>query len=297
MNLAVAGDLLKLDVSDNGRGFAPVNGGALGRTVVVEGTRRSRARLAHAGVAAGTHRRFDQSSACRSGRMTDVLLADDHPMIASALEMLLRGTDYQSRRPRADRQGSPGPDRRGEAGSRAARRQHARRLRHRRASQAAQGRRGAADHPAHGRSRRSAVDRRRRSRAERDRPQDLGPGASARMHGPGARRQDLGRSRDRRSDRGRQAAGLVASAADPARTRARRAGSAGSAQPRNRRQARRHRRDGEGLSSLDLRQGRSWQPDRAREGTVKVYLHSIFDKLEVTTRTELAIRASTFIGP
>jgi two-component system nitrate/nitrite response regulator NarP len=27
--------------------------------------------------------------------MTRVLLADDHPMIASALEMLLRGTDYQ----------------------------------------------------------------------------------------------------------------------------------------------------------------------------------------------------------
>jgi len=27
--------------------------------------------------------------------MTKVLLADDHPMIASALEMLLRGTDYQ----------------------------------------------------------------------------------------------------------------------------------------------------------------------------------------------------------
>lgn len=33
------------------------------------------------------------------------------------------------------------------------------------------------------------------------------------------------------------------------------------------------------------------------EGTVKVYLHSIFDKLGVATRTELAIRASTFIGP
>jgi two-component system, NarL family, nitrate/nitrite response regulator NarL len=33
------------------------------------------------------------------------------------------------------------------------------------------------------------------------------------------------------------------------------------------------------------------------EGTVKVYLHAIFDKLGVATRTELAIRASTFIGP
>jgi two-component system nitrate/nitrite response regulator NarL len=33
------------------------------------------------------------------------------------------------------------------------------------------------------------------------------------------------------------------------------------------------------------------------EGTVKVYLHSIFDKLGVATRTELAIRASAFIGP
>lgn len=32
------------------------------------------------------------------------------------------------------------------------------------------------------------------------------------------------------------------------------------------------------------------------EGTVKVYLHSIFDKLGVATRTELAIRASAFIG-
>ena len=33
------------------------------------------------------------------------------------------------------------------------------------------------------------------------------------------------------------------------------------------------------------------------EGTVKVYLHSIFDKLGVATRTELAIRASAFSGP
>lgn len=32
------------------------------------------------------------------------------------------------------------------------------------------------------------------------------------------------------------------------------------------------------------------------EGTVKVYLHAIFDKLGVATRTELAIRASAFIG-
>jgi two-component system, NarL family, nitrate/nitrite response regulator NarL len=32
------------------------------------------------------------------------------------------------------------------------------------------------------------------------------------------------------------------------------------------------------------------------EGTVKVYLHAIFDKLGVATRTELAIRAATFIG-
>ena len=27
--------------------------------------------------------------------MTQILLADDHPMIAAALDMLLRGTDYQ----------------------------------------------------------------------------------------------------------------------------------------------------------------------------------------------------------
>ena len=32
------------------------------------------------------------------------------------------------------------------------------------------------------------------------------------------------------------------------------------------------------------------------EGTVKVYLHSIFDKLGVVSRTELAIRASDLIG-
>ena len=32
------------------------------------------------------------------------------------------------------------------------------------------------------------------------------------------------------------------------------------------------------------------------EGTVKVYLHSIFDKLGVVSRTELAIRASGLIG-
>ena len=33
------------------------------------------------------------------------------------------------------------------------------------------------------------------------------------------------------------------------------------------------------------------------EGTVKVYLHSIFDKAGVASRTELAIRASGLIGP
>jgi two-component system nitrate/nitrite response regulator NarP len=32
------------------------------------------------------------------------------------------------------------------------------------------------------------------------------------------------------------------------------------------------------------------------EGTVKVYLHSIFDKVGVGSRTELAIRASGLIG-
>lgn len=33
------------------------------------------------------------------------------------------------------------------------------------------------------------------------------------------------------------------------------------------------------------------------EGTVKVYLHSIFDKVGVATRTELAMRADDLIGP
>jgi len=33
------------------------------------------------------------------------------------------------------------------------------------------------------------------------------------------------------------------------------------------------------------------------EGTVKVYLHAIFDKLRVENRTELALRAATLIGP
>lgn len=32
------------------------------------------------------------------------------------------------------------------------------------------------------------------------------------------------------------------------------------------------------------------------EGTVKVYLHSVFEKLGVSTRTELAIRADEFLG-
>jgi two-component system nitrate/nitrite response regulator NarL len=33
------------------------------------------------------------------------------------------------------------------------------------------------------------------------------------------------------------------------------------------------------------------------EGTVKVYLHAIFDKVEVANRTELAIKADDLIGP
>ena len=33
------------------------------------------------------------------------------------------------------------------------------------------------------------------------------------------------------------------------------------------------------------------------EGTVKVYLHSVFEKTGVANRTELAIRASEWVGP
>ena len=32
------------------------------------------------------------------------------------------------------------------------------------------------------------------------------------------------------------------------------------------------------------------------EGTVKVYLHAVFEKLGVSTRTELAIRADEFLA-
>jgi two-component system nitrate/nitrite response regulator NarP len=32
------------------------------------------------------------------------------------------------------------------------------------------------------------------------------------------------------------------------------------------------------------------------EGTVKVYLHAVFEKLGVSNRTELAIRADEFLG-
>src|SRR6476661_976559 len=66
-----------------------------GRALVAEGTRRPGAWLTAACLEAGPNRRLDQPSACGTERMTRVLLADDHPMIASALEMLLRGTDYR----------------------------------------------------------------------------------------------------------------------------------------------------------------------------------------------------------
>src|SRR5690348_2343802 len=65
------------------------------RTMVAEGTSRPCPWLAVTGIETGANRRFDQLATCRSKRMTRVLLADDHPMIASALEMLLRDTDYE----------------------------------------------------------------------------------------------------------------------------------------------------------------------------------------------------------
>src|SRR5205085_143579 len=66
-----------------------------GRAMVTQGARGPRQWLACARLGARTYRHFDQPPARRGRRMTRVLLADDHPMIASALELLLRGTDYQ----------------------------------------------------------------------------------------------------------------------------------------------------------------------------------------------------------
>ena len=53
------------------------------------------ARLARAGFGAGLDQRPHQPAIEASRRMTRVLLADDHPMIGAALDMLLRGTEYE----------------------------------------------------------------------------------------------------------------------------------------------------------------------------------------------------------
>src|SRR5205085_344734 len=52
-------------------------------------------RLHPVGFGSGIDQYSHQPAPGRSRRLTRVLLVDDHPMIAAALEMLLRGSDYE----------------------------------------------------------------------------------------------------------------------------------------------------------------------------------------------------------
>ena len=153
-----------------------------GRALVAQGAGRSRPRFALAAIRSRAARTSSSPFHWRSGRMTRILLADDHPMIGAALEVLLRGTEYELIG-RA-RSGSDAlaqvqrlkpdlllldvnmPDGSGLEVLRQLREFEARTDRH----------------PADGRHGRFAAARGRPARAGGHRPQDIRPGPAARMH-------------------------------------------------------------------------------------------------------------------
>ena len=263
---------VRLDLVNDGKAY-PASRRADPSAAVARGAGRAGRRRDRDVARHGRDQGVDFAANRGTGGMTRILLADDHPMIRTAIEVLLRDTRYelagtaangQKRSPKSSRLE---PDillldleMPGAAGWTSS-------------AGCAPGSSAAHHHPDRG-DRRFVADGSADPAGAGDGAQEFGSGLSPRMPRPGAVGRELDRSRAR----------------DPAPVSLRRP-SAGTARPAlapRERQLIRYVRQG-------LRNREIAKELGVTEGTVKVYLHAMFEKLGVKNRTELAIRADEFL--
>ena len=204
--------------------------------------------------------------------MSRILLADDHPMIRTAMEALLRGTDFDIVATSATGEETLKEIARvkpdlllldlqmpGGTGMDVIRRSVPTAPR--------------SDRPADRRDRRCLAARSQSAGRARAGAQELRPGLSARLPRTGEP-GDPGSIPSFSSGRGIH--GTLAAGPRPALS------------PRERQLIRLVRK---GLGNREIAEQLG-----VTEGTVKVYLHAVFEKLGVSSRTELAIRADEFLA-
>ena len=172
---------LRLVFVNDGAAF-PSARRAAGNAQVAERAGRGGRRGARHGARHGRDQTVHRASDRRRLPVTRVLLADDHPMIRTALEVLLRDTEFEIVGTGATGEHALGRDRAAQARHRAARPADARRRPGWRwSAPLARGQDSAQDHPADGGDRRRLAARGQGARGPGHGAQELGPGLSARL--------------------------------------------------------------------------------------------------------------------